>query len=143
MSEKARIGDTVKVHYTGRLEDGTIFDCSIDREPLQFTIGKEQVIPGIEDAIVGMKPGESKTVEIMSKDAFGPHRDEMILKLDQSRIPDDLNPQIGQQLQLHRKEGDPISVRVIEVTETKITLDANHPLAGRDLTFDIMLEEIS
>jgi peptidylprolyl isomerase len=143
MKDKARIGDTVKVHYTGRLEDGTIFDSSIEREPLEFTIGREQIIPGFEDAVVGMKPGESKVAKVKSKDAYGPHRNEMVMAMELSKLPDDLDVHPGQQLQLNQHDGDSIPVRVIEVTNTKVTLDANHPLAGKDLTFDIMLEAIA
>lgn len=140
---QAKYGDTVKVHYTGKLEDGTVFDSSIDHEPLQFTLGGGQVIPGFEQAVVGMNLNESKTVKIPVDKAYGPHREELVAVIDRSQLPADLNPEVGQPLEGRQADGQIIMAEVIEVSESSVTLDANHPLAGKDLTFDIQLVEIS
>ncbi len=139
---EAKQGDTVRVHYTGMLDDGTVFDTSVNREPLQFTIGSGQVIPGFEEAVVGMNPGESRTATVPAGQAYGPHRDEMVLLVDRDQFPPDIEPEVGQQLQVHQAEGAPIIVTVTDVTDQNVTLDANHPLAGKDLTFDISLVDI-
>jgi len=139
---KAKEGDTVKVHYTGKLEDGTVFDSSVDRDPLQFTIGEGRIIAGFEEAVVGMSPGESKTVEVPAEKAYGPHLEEMVQVVDRDQFPENLEPKVGDHLQI-RVAGDQIVVvRVTDVSESSVTLDANHPLAGKDLTFDIELVEI-
>jgi peptidylprolyl isomerase len=140
--EQAQNGDTVKVHYTGTLDDGTIFDTSVGRDPLEFTLGERQVIPGFEQAVVGMSPGESKTAEISADEAYGPHNEEMVVSVDRSDFPNSIEPRVGQMLQLHQPSGQRIAVTVTEVSEASVTLDANHPLAGKDLTFDIQLVEI-
>ncbi|HEY9903629.1 MAG TPA: peptidylprolyl isomerase [Candidatus Sericytochromatia bacterium] len=140
---QAKPGDTVKIHYTGRLDDGTVFDSSDNREPLEFTINEGQVIPGFEQAVVGMTPGESKTEKIPMHQAYGPHREEMVLEVSREQIPPDLQPEVGQQLQIQQPNGQPVAVFVTDVTDAKVTLDANHPLAGEDLTFDIHLVEIA
>jgi peptidylprolyl isomerase len=140
---EAKNGDTVKVHYTGKLDDGTIFDTSADREPMQFTIGEGQLIPDFEQAIVGMSPGESKTVQIPSDNAYGPHHEEMVMAVDRKEFPDDLDPKVDQMLQVRQQDGHTFAVKVTDVSEAKVTLDANHPLAGKDLTFDIQLTEIA
>ena len=139
---QAKAGDTVKVHYTGKLDDGTIFDTSADRDPMQFTIGEGQLISDFEQAVVGMSPGESKTVQIPSENAYGPHHEEMIMVVDRSEFPKDLEPKVDQMLQVRRQDGHTFAVKVTDVSENKVTLDANHPLAGQDLTFDIQLSEI-
>lgn len=139
---QAKLGDTVKVHYTGKLEDGTVFDTSIDRTPLEFTIGEGQIIPGFEQAVVGMNLGESKTTTIPVDKAYGPYREEMVLVIGREQFPADLHPEVGQRLQLHQVDGQTIIVTVTEVSEGSVTLDANHPLAGKDLIFDIQLVEI-
>jgi len=136
---QAQSGDTVQVHYTGKLSDGTVFDSSRDREPLEFAIGEGQIIPGFEQAVIGMEPGESKTAEIPSDQAYGPHREEMVLEVDREQIPEDIEVEPGQQLQVQHPSGQNIPVVVTNVAESKVTLDANHPLAGQDLTFDIEL----
>lgn len=139
--EQARNGDTVKVHYTGRLDDGTVFDSSQGREPLEFTVGAGQVIQGFDDAVTGMSPGDEKTVTIPSGEAYGERRPEMVIRVPRDRFPDHIRPEPGQQLQM--VNGDQVAVvTVVEVTEETVTLDANHPLAGQDLTFDLRLEEI-
>ncbi len=139
---QAKIGDTVKVHYTGRLEDGTVFDSSLNREPLQFTIGAGELIPGFEESVIGMEVGEKKTVTIPPEKAYGSHLEELVIKIEKERIPEDINPEVGQQLEIKQPDGRTIPVVVTDISETHITLDANHPLAGESLTFDIELVEI-
>jgi peptidylprolyl isomerase len=140
---QAKNGDTVKIHYTGKLKDGTTFDTSADRDPLEFKLGQGEVIPGFEEAVVGMEPGESKSIQIEAKDAYGPHHDELITEVGREKFPPDMNVQVGQQLELQSTDGRRRAVTVTEVTDSSVTLDANHPLAGRDLTFDIELVEIA
>ena len=140
--EQVKHGDTVKIHYTGKLEDGTIFDTSAKRDPLQFTIGAGQVISGFEEAVVGMNPSESKTVKVPADKAYGPHREEMVSVVDQNKIPKNLKLELGQQLQIPQEDGQKVIVAVTNISESSVTLDANHPLAGKDLTFDIQLIEI-
>lgn len=139
---QAKPGDTVKIHYTGKLDDGTVFDSSVNREPLEFTLNAGQVIPGFDQAVVGMSPGESKTETIPMDQAYGPHRPEMVLQVDRQQMPPNLEPEVGQQLQVQSPQGQAVPVMITEVTDSKITLDANHPLAGEDLTFEIELVEI-
>ena len=139
---QAKHGDTVKVHYTGKLEDGTVFDTSINRDPLQFTIGEGQIIPGFEQAVVGMNPGESKTTKVPADKAYGSHHKEEVLVVDRNQFPVDLKPEVGQKLQIRQADGQTIVVTVTAVSESSVTLDANHPLAGKDLTFDIQLTEL-
>jgi peptidylprolyl isomerase len=139
---QAQVGDMVKVHYTGRLADGTTFDTSREREPLEFTLGEGELIPGFEQAVLGMTAGESKTTTIPADQAYGPHRAERVIDVERHHLPPDLQPELGQQLQMTRPDGTTITVMVTTITETQVTLDANHPLAGRDLIFDIMLVEI-
>jgi len=139
---QAQLGDMVKVHYTGRLADGTTFDTSMQREPLEFTLGEGDLIPGFEQAVLGMTPGESKTATILSDQAYGPHHPDRIIEVERHHLPSDLEPELGQRLQLTRPDGTAITVMITAVTEAQVTLDANHPLAGKDLIFDIMLVEI-
>ena len=139
---KAKNGDTVKVHYTGKLEDGTVFDSSESREPIKFTIGEGNVIPGFEEAVVGMSPGESKTEKVPADQAFGPYREELVVEVDRERMPGGGDPKVGQRLRVDKTDGGITEVLVTGVTESKVTLDANHPLAGNDLVFDIQLLEI-
>jgi peptidylprolyl isomerase len=138
----AKNGDTVKVHYTGKFEDGTVFDSSVDRDPMELTIGQGQVIPGFENAIVGMGLGESRTATIAANDAYGEHRKDLLLVVERDKLPEDLNPAAGEQLELRQQDGRAILVTIAEVSDTSITLDANHPLAGKNLVFDIQLKEI-
>lgn len=139
---KAKNGDTVKVHYTGTLEDGTVFDTSVEREPLEFTLGQGQLIPGFEQAVIGMKVGDLKTINIPADQAYGPHRDDLILLIERGQLPEDLDPKVGQHLQMMQADGSSITVIIIEISETTATIDANHPLAGKNLTFEIELVEI-
>jgi len=135
-------GDTVKVHYTGTLDNGDVFDSSKEKEPVQFTIGNQEVISGFEQAVMGMTPGESKTTKISALRAYGPHRKELVVEVERKNINDDIDPQIGQRLQIKQPDGQQFLVTVTEVSDVKVKLDANHPLAGKDLTFEIKLVEI-
>jgi peptidylprolyl isomerase len=141
---KVKDGDTVKVHYTGTLtEEGTVFDSSQDREPLEFTLGEGKLIPGFEKAVVGMKEGDETTVEIESGDAYGQRREDLELEVAKSDLPDNIEPEVGMQLQMQQQEnGQAIPVQITAVEDELVKLDANHPLAGKDLTFDIELIEI-
>ena len=139
---KAKSSDTVKVHYTGSLEDGKVFDSSENRDPLQFTIGEGKLIPGFEQAVIGMNPGDSTTIQIPEDQAYGPHREDMVMEVDRNKIPENLKIEIGQQLQVGRPEDKKTIVTVTSISESKVTLDANHPLAGKALTFNIRLIEI-
>ena len=140
--KQAKNGDTVKVHYTGKLGNGRIFDSSAKRDPLQFKIGDGQIILGFEQAVVGMNPGETKTTKIPAEKAYGPYSEEFILVVDRSKIPSNIKPEVGQQYQIPQEDGQKPVFVVTEVTESSVTLDGNHPLAGKDLTFDIQLIEI-
>jgi len=135
-------GDTVKVHYTGKLDDGTVFDSSEGRDPLQFTVGEGQVVLGFEEAVIGMELGESKTVEIPADKAYGPYDKEKVGIIDRSKFPADMELEVGQELTARPPSGEMITATVIVVSETSVTVDANHHLAGKDLTFEIELVEI-
>lgn len=139
---QAKTGDSVQVHYTGRLQDGTVFDTSREREPLQFVLGQGQVIPGFENAVVGLEPGQSTTAEIAPENGYGDRRDDLVLDVERDRLPDDMDPQVGQQLQLRQQNGQAIPVTVTGVNDSAVTIDANHPLAGQMLVFDIELVDI-
>lgn len=139
----AKSGDTVKVHYTGKLTDGTVFDSSMDRAPLEFKLGEGDIIEGFERIVAGMSPGEKKSGEIAAEDAYGAHHPDMVMKVDLDQFPDDLVPEVGQRLEMTQDEGDPMDVTVVEVTDELVTLDANHPLAGEALVFEIELVEIT
>jgi peptidylprolyl isomerase len=138
----AKNGDTVKVHYTGTLSDGEIFDTSKDRDPLQFTIGEGQVIPGFEEGIVGLGQGESKSITVSSDQGYGERNDSLVMTVALKDLNLDFNPKKGDMLTLQRSDGQQLPVRVRDLNEADITLDANHPLAGKDLTFEVTLEEI-
>jgi len=139
---KAKQGDTVKVHYTGRLDDGVVFDSSRDGEPLEFKIGEGSVIPGFEEAIEGMSAGETRTVTIEPDKAYGPRRDEMEAEVNRTELPPNLELEVGQQLELPQENGQIIILSIMALTDETVTVDANHPLAGRNLTFEIELVEI-
>lgn len=136
---QAKYGDTVTVHYTGKLQNGAVFDTSLNREPLEFTIGDGQIIPSFEQAVIGMNTGESKTVKIPAEKAYGSHHKEMVAVVDRDQFPSNLELKVGQQLKVSKADGQIAVVTVTDVTESDVTLDANHPLAGKDLTFDIKL----
>ena len=139
----AKSGDTVSVHYKGSLDDGTVFDTSEGREPLVFTLGGGEVIPGFEKAVDGLEPGQSSTVTIPPEEAYGPHREEMTLTIGREHLPEDLDPQVGQQLSLTQEDGGAVNVVITAVEEATVTLDANHPLAGKALTFELTLVSIA
>jgi peptidylprolyl isomerase len=141
MSQEAKPGDTVRIHYTGTLADGTEFDSSRDREPLSFTVGAGQVIPGFDAAVTGMSVGDRKTVTIPADQAYGPPRDEMIVEVPRGQMPPQITPRVGQRLQLGGG-AQAMMVVVREVRDDAVVLDGNHPLAGEDLTFALELVEV-
>jgi peptidylprolyl isomerase len=140
---QAKHGDTVKVHYTGTLDDGAVFDTSFGRDPMEFTVGGGGLIPAFENAVVGMSPGESKVVNVPFAEAYGPHHEEMIAVVQRTEFPDDLDPEMGNMLQLESADGRMIVVTVTSIDDSSVTLDGNHPLAGKDLTFNIELVEVA
>ncbi|MGL5196218.1 MAG: FKBP-type peptidyl-prolyl cis-trans isomerase [Chroococcales cyanobacterium] len=140
---QAKQGDMVKVHYTGKLDDGTVFDSSIDRDPLEFVLGEGQLIAGFEQAVLGMSPGESKTEKIPADEAYGPHREEMVVEVERQQLPDNIPLDVGQQLQIQQAPNQIIPVVITAISESKVTLDANPPLAGKDLIFEIELVGIA
>ena len=139
---RAKSGDTVRVHYKGTLEDGKVFDSSYEADPLEFTIGEQRVISGFENAVQGMEEGETRNVTIPSREAYGEYREDLAVSVDKERIPQEITPEVGMILQVPTQQGVPVNVTVTEVSEDTVTLDGNHPLAGKDLTFEIKLEEI-
>jgi FKBP-type peptidyl-prolyl cis-trans isomerase 2 len=141
--EKVKEKDTVSVHYTGTLSDGEVFDSSVDREPLSFTVGAGQMIPGFDSAVVGMEVKEKKSVTIAATEAYGEVRPDMVQIISKDQLPPDLKPEVGQQLASQLPSGEQIIVTVSEITESEVTIDANHPLAGKELTFDIEVVEIN
>lgn len=140
---EAKEGDEVQVHYTGKLEDGTVFDTSEDGEPLSFTVGEERVIPGFEEAVTGMEPGESKTTEVDPEQAYGEHREDMVMEMEKDQIPNEVDPEVGQQLQLRLENGQTVPVLITALGEDTVTIDANHPLAGRKLIFEIEVVDVA
>ena len=139
---QATNGDTVLFHYTGSLTDGTVFDSSSGRDPLQVTIGSGQVIRGVDEALLGMAPGEEKTVTVGADEAYGPRRPELLHEVERAAIPPEVNVEVGSQLEGRDTGGQRLRLTVVDVAEDKVTLDANHPLAGQDLTFDLQLVQI-
>ena len=138
---EAQQGDTVRIHYTGTLRDGSVFDSSRDREPLEFTLGSGQVIPGFDSAVTGMRVGDAQTVTIPAGEAYGPRRDELVLNVPRGEFPAHVQPEVGQQLQLS-SGSERLVVTVREVSDSAVILDGNHPLAGEDLTFALELVSI-
>jgi peptidylprolyl isomerase len=139
---QATTGDTVLFHYTGSLTDGTVFDSSDGRDPLRVTLGSGQVIRGVDDALVGMEPGEEKSVTLGADEAYGPRRPELLHEVDRTAIPPEVDVAIGKQLEGRDTGGQRLRLTVIDVADDKVTLDANHPLAGKDLKFDLQMVEI-
>ena len=135
----AKANDKVKVHYKGTLSDGKVFDSSEGRDPLEFTLGTGQVIPGFDKGIEGMAVEESKTINIPAEDAYGEIRAELIQEVPRTNLPEEINPEVGMQLMSNTPDGQQIPLVVTEVKEESITVDANHPLAGKDLTFEVTL----
>ncbi|MBM2323062.1 MULTISPECIES: FKBP-type peptidyl-prolyl cis-trans isomerase [Marivita] len=139
---QVKTGDTVSIHYTGTLSDGSTFDSSAGRDPLEFTVGAGQIIPGLDQAIPGMAVGDTKTVQVSADQAYGERDPNAQQAVPRGEIPADIPLEPGTQLQMQTPTGQVVPVMVAEVTETEVTLDANHPLAGQDLTFDVELVEI-
>jgi len=140
---QAKPGDTVKIHYSGTLDDGTQFDSSSGREPLEFTLGSGQVIPGFEKAVEGMAVGDSKSVNIPPDEAYGPRHEQMVQDVPRSALPADLVPVEGMALTAQGQDGRAVNLTVTSVREDSITVDGNHPLAGQGLNFDIQLVDIA
>ncbi len=141
--QQVKKGDTVKVHYHGKLTDGTTFDSSEGREPLEFEVGGGMVIPGFDSGVTGMTIGEKKTILIPNLEAYGPKQDEMIMEFPKERFPADMVPEVGMQLNMNNGSDQNFPVIIVEVKDEVVVLDANHPLAGEDLTFDLELVEIT
>jgi peptidylprolyl isomerase len=139
---KAKSGDTVKIQYTGRLDDNSVFETSVDRDPIQLIIGQGRTIPALEEAIIGMETGESKTVEISAEQAYGAYHEELVHTVSRKVLPADMEPKIGKRLKATSMDGLAFSVTIRDISEKSVTMDANHPLAGKDLTFDIELVAI-
>jgi FKBP-type peptidyl-prolyl cis-trans isomerase 2 len=141
--ETVKENNKVSVHYTGTLENGEVFDTSREREPLAFTVGQGQMIPGFEEAVKGMKKEETKKVTLGPDDAYGEVKPDMVQKVDKAQLPDEIEPSVGQQLASQLPSGQQIVVTVTDVADEHITIDANHPLAGKELTFDIEVVDIA
>ncbi|MFC1671195.1 peptidylprolyl isomerase [Spirochaetota bacterium] len=139
---KAENGKKVKVHYTGTLSDGTVFDSSVDSDPLEFTLGKGEVINGFEQGVLGMEINEKKTINISAQEAYGERNDTLIVNVPKNEVPDNITPEVGQQLVLQNEQGQKINVVITKVDEEGISIDANHPLAGMDLNFELELLEV-
>lgn len=135
--QKVKDGDTVKVHYHGKLTDGTTFDSSEGREPLSFEVGSGQVIPGFNEGVTGMEVGEKKTITIPSDQAYGEKRNDLLMEFPLDKFPPDLKPEVGMALNMSNQEGHQFPVMITEVRDESVILDANHPLAGKDLVFDL------
>ena len=134
--------DTIKLHYTGKLSDGQVFDSSVEREPIEFTVGEGKIIPGLEKAVIDMKVNEKKTIEIAKDDAYGDASDELFQQVKKEQLPEDIKPEVGMGLVSKNEDGSERQLRVAEVNDDHIVVDANHPLAGKDLVFDVELVEI-
>ena len=141
MTEAAH-GNTVHIHYTSKFSDGEVFDSSDGRDPLAFELGSGQVIPGLDKAMRGMKVGEKQTIEIAAAEAYGPHHPEGVQEVERSQLPPEIEIEVGAQLQASAQDGQAINLTIIEVDENVVTMDANHPLAGKDLVFDVELVSI-
>ena len=140
--QQVKAGDTVKVHYHGRLTDGTTFDSSEGRQPLEFTVGSGMVIRGFDNGVMGMNIGDKKTIEIPVQDAYGPKDPQMVMDFPIDRFPEDMKPEVGMQLNMSNGSGQQFPVVITEIKGDTVILDANHPLAGEDLVFDLELVEI-
>lgn len=139
---KVKTGDTVKVHYTGKLTNGDVFDSSANSEPIEFTLGQKQIIPGFEEGVIDMEPGEKKTIEIPADSAYGHRNEELMQTVERTLLPDKIDLKVGLRLTAQDQSGQPFTVTVANFDDEKVTLDGNHPLAGEDLVFDVELVEI-
>jgi peptidylprolyl isomerase len=139
---QAKTNDLVRVHYTGSLKDGTVFDSSLDKQPLEFKIGHGVIIPGFENGIIGMNEGDTKVISIPPEDAYGLHRADLVGIIEKVRVPNNIKPEVGMVLKVRSPEGEMIKVTVTDINETGVTLDMNHPLAGKELIFEIKLIEV-
>ncbi len=139
---KAKTNDKVKVHYTGKLESGEVFDSSVGKEPLAFTVGDKNLIPAFSNAVSGMEVSEKKSIEVPADEAYGPYRKELVQQVKRTDLPEDIHPEVGQMLVATNERNEQIPVKIVEVTNELITMDANHQLAGKDLVFDIELVEV-
>jgi peptidylprolyl isomerase len=140
---QAKTGNHVRVNFTGRLDDGTIFATSQNDEPIEFTLGDNEVLPAIEDAVEGMEAGEVKTIRIVADDAFGPRREDLVQEIPRASLPDDMDVEVGQQLWVDQMDEEPVAVSVVDLSDSTITIDANHPLAGEDLIFDLEVVDVT
>jgi len=140
---KAENGSTVKIHFTGKYEDGTVFDSSRDRDPLEFTVGDGKTIEGLEQSVVGMEAGETKDITLTPDKAFGDRDEDMVRAIERSQIPEEIDLAVGMPLQVQSPEGESYMVMVADLDEETVTLDGNHPLAGQTLSFDIELVEVA
>jgi peptidylprolyl isomerase len=138
----AKTGDKVTVHFTGKLNDGKVFDSSREQDPIEFVVGQKAVIAGLDNAVAGMAPGEQKTVQVPSAQAYGPHLKELLVEFPRDRIPENFFPEVGQRLQVRTSDGRTMPAVVVDANDAAVTVDANHPLAGKDLTFDIELVNV-
>jgi peptidylprolyl isomerase len=136
-------GDTVKVHYTGTLDDGRVFDTSKESDPLEFKVGEGQIIPGFEQGVIGMEEGETRDIEVDPENAYGARREELVMEVPVGEFPDHITPEVGMQLQIKQQDGTPFGVVITDVADEAVTLDANHPLAGQTLYFQVELVEIA
>jgi peptidylprolyl isomerase len=139
---QAKAGDTVLVHYTGSFDDGAVFDSSLDGEPLEFTVGQGEVIPGFDNAVDGLDEGETRTVSIPPDEAYGNHRDDLVAVIGREQLPTEIDPEVGLVLEMSSEDGIVTNVTITEIGDDTITLDANHELAGKKLNFEITLVEI-
>lgn len=142
MAEKVKKGDTIQVHYTGKFEDDKEFDSSLNRQPLQFEVGAGRVIKGFEDAVIGMQAGEKKTVTVSAEDAYGSFDENLLIEIPKKNVPEGVTPEVGMRLQLVNQQGQAAHVVVTEILDKTVRLDANHPLAGKTLVFDLEVLEI-
>lgn len=142
MAQTVKKGDKVKIHYTGRIKDGQVFDSSLEREPIEFEIGSGRVIPGVDKGVIGMKPGEKKEVDVPPQEDYGEYEQKLLIDVPMDKMPKDIKPDVGMRLQMINNMGQPLPVLVTEVNDESVKLDANHPLAGKDLVFNIELVEV-
>ena len=139
---RAKTGDTVRVHYTGKYQDGSVFDSSFERKPIEFTIGSGTLIPGFEEGVIGMGAGETKTIIVPPEEGYGPRSENLLVDVKKTDFAVDAEPSIGEQYLIRQQEGNDLVVTIAHITDDMVTLDANHPLAGKTLAFDIQVVDI-